>query len=169
MDIFEENFDAALKIHAICFDEDLSDEEARILTYIHAKTNKSDKGLNYFDDYNYFDEQALEILLGNQVAAKEVTKDASELEVEAAKFLLETNRYLKVLDAAVEKKFGLERRFQNELSHRLRLYKDPVYRKKMIDLYTSKIVPKILKYTKNDINRSFLNYRIKAAKENRVD
>ena len=54
----------ALKIHTICVDLELSENDARLLTYIHAKGIESTLGVSYFDDPPEQDTETLEILLG---------------------------------------------------------------------------------------------------------
>ena len=42
-DSFHNYFEDALKIHAICADIDLNENDARLLTYMHAKASESER------------------------------------------------------------------------------------------------------------------------------
>jgi hypothetical protein len=63
---FHSYFDDALRIHAICVDNGLSENEARLLTYMHTKGCESGKGIDYFFDPSMDEAEALEIMLGER-------------------------------------------------------------------------------------------------------
>jgi hypothetical protein len=164
MDLMTRYFDDALRIYAMCGDDDLSDDDARLLTYIHVKACESGKGVEYFDDPSEFDEEALQVMLGDTIIADTMVTAEGEVVSLGDGHASALNREISALDTAFERGLGNERRISGELQLRLRLYRDKSYREKMVALYSKKIAPKIFSYDRNAVERAFKNYREKAVR-----
>lgn len=154
-------FDDALRIHAICADKNICENDARLLTYMHAKGCESGKGVDYF--YNPADEdsEALEIMLGKSKGSLRIPSVMSldEKGQEALELVMTISDKINKLDNLLAKECGLENRLSGELKTRLRLYKEPEFRDKMVKLYKTEIVDDMPQYTKDKIDLAFLKFR----------
>jgi len=160
-------FGDAMRVYAICSDENISDEDTRVLAYMHAKAFESGMGMEYFRNPSRIEEDALEIMVGDVVIADTVKSDGQEYKVDNS-IIEDFPNYIRSLDSKLHESCGMENRISGELRRRLRLYKDPGYRAQMMSAYSEKIAPKIYAYTKDDIDRSFARYREKKKTEDQA-
>ncbi len=156
-DSFNAYFEDALKIHAICADNLLNENDARLLTYMHAKASESGKGIEYFYNPAREDAEALEIMLGQRKKNLRLPAVMSldEKGQEAIELILTIADKISNLDTLLSRECGLENRLSGELRIRLRLYQDEEFRDKMIDLYKTKILPMLPVYTKDKVDKAF--------------
>ena len=167
MDFFERYFEDAIRIYAICGDENLSDDEARLLTYIHVKALENPHGLDFLDDPEETDRDALNIMLGDCALAETMlAKDGTVVSL-GSDFFPEMNRAIDSMDAAYRDELGMENRLSGELRIRRRLYEDREFRKRMVALYAEKISPRIFSCDKAVIERSFKAFRERIARRDR--
>ena len=154
-------FEDALRIHAICADCGLSENDARLLTYMHAKISENAKGIEYFNSPEQEDMDALEIMLGksNKKICLPPIVDLNKKEQEALEMILTIADRISKLDMLLAKECGMENRLAGELGTRLRLYKDIVFRDKMISIYKNDIVPLLTNYDKEKINLAFIKLK----------
>jgi len=154
-------FDDALKIHAICADISLSENEARVLTYMHAKAIESGKGVEYFYCPAEEDSEALQIMLGQSKSSLRLPSVASldQQGQDALELILTIANRISYIDTLLAKECGLENRLSGELRSRLRLYQDNEYRDKMISLYKTEIQPRLESYTQKEIDEAFCRFR----------
>jgi hypothetical protein len=164
MDLMTRYFDDALRIYTMCVNDDLSDDDARLLTYIHVKACESGKGVEYFDDPSEFDEEALRVMLGDTIIADTLVTAEGEVVSLGGGHASTVSREIFSLDSAFERDLGMEGRISGELRLRLRLYRDKSFREKMVTLYSKKIAPKIFSYDRNAVEQAFKNYREKAVR-----
>ena len=155
-----------MRVYAICGDENISDEDTRVLAYMHAKGFESGRGIEYFADPPKVEEDALEIMVGDVVIADIVNADGVQFRVDNS-ILEDFPNYVRSIDTKLHESCGMENRISGELRRRLRLYKDPGFRASMMAAYSEKIAPKLYSYTKEDVNRSFARYREKRVSEDR--
>ena len=66
-----------MRIYAICGDENLSDNDARLLSYMHAKAFESGIGIEYFKNPSTSEETALSFMTGEVVSAGSAPEGAS--------------------------------------------------------------------------------------------
>jgi hypothetical protein len=168
MDLMTRYFEDSLRIYAVCGDDDLSDDDARLLTYIHVKACESGKGIDYFDDPSEFDEKALGVMLGDTIIADTLVTQKGEIVSLGDGHASTVSREIFSLDEAFERDLGMERRISGELQLRLRLYRDKSYRDKMVTLYSSQIAPKIFSYDRTAVEQAFKNHRDKTANNDRA-
>lgn len=164
MELMNRYFEDALRIYAVCGDDDLSDADARLLTYIHVKACESGKGIDYFDDPSEFDEKALGVMLGDSIIADTLVTQKGEIVSPGDGHASAVSREISSLDEAFERGLGMERRISGELQLRLRLYRDKSYRDKMVTLYSKNIAPKIFSGDRSAVDRAFKKYREKTAR-----
>jgi hypothetical protein len=131
MNLMTRYFDDAVRIYAICGDEALSDDDARLLSYIHVKACESDKGIDYFDDPSPHDEEALSILLGETMVADTMVTAKGEVVELGNDMVSDAHSEIGALDQRFENDLGMERRLSGELRSRLCLYHDEQFRRKM--------------------------------------
>ena len=160
-DSFSNYFDDAVRIHAICADCALSENDARLLTYMHAKASDSGKGVEYFLTPAQEDSEALEIMLGQCKGSLRLPAVMSldEKGHDAVELILTIADKISNLDNLLARECGLENRLSGELRARLRLYKDTEFRDKMIDLYNTKVMPFLPLYNKEKIDEAFSRFR----------
>lgn len=163
-------FNDAMQIHTICAIEDLPIENARILTYIHVKF-KEENSLDVFYEDNRYEVDALEVMLGIRNLDLSEYKDLGGTEEpektqEALSILSGISVKIKEIDNTLSSCHGLENRLTSELKQRLQMYKDSEFREKMLNLYKTKISPKIGKFSNNQINQAFKILQAKQDKEN---
>lgn len=154
-------FDDALKIHAICVDTNLSEHEARLLTYMHAKGMESGLGIDYFLDPPGQDAEALEIMLGH---SKRTLRLPSVISLDedghkALELILNISSKINKLDIVLAKELGMENRLSGELRNRLKLYKNHEFCLKMVALYKELIAPHINIYSKEMVDNAFARFR----------
>lgn len=154
-------FDDALKIHAICVDLNLSEHEARLLTYMHAKGIESGLGVDYFRNPPEQDAEALEIMLGHSKGSLRLPSviTLDEDGHKALDLILNISNKINKLDIVLAKELGMENRLSGELRNRLKLYKNQDFCKKMVSLYRDKIEPRIAEYNKEMIDDAFARFR----------
>lgn len=154
-------FNDALKIHAICVDISLSENDARILTYMHAKASESGKGISYFLNPANEDSEALEIMLGQRKGTVQLPPALSldPQGQQALDLILTIAERISRIDNLLAKECGLENRLSGELRNRLRLYKDPEFCNNMIELYTKEILPRLSEYDQGKIDEAFSRFR----------
>jgi hypothetical protein len=162
----KEYFGDAMRVYAICGDENISDEDTRVLAYMHAKGYESGRGIAYFADPPKVEEDALEIMVGDVIIADTINADGVQFRVDNS-ILEDFPNYVRSIDNKLHESCGMENRISGELRRRLRLYKDPGFRAAMMAAYSEKIAPKLYSYTKEDVNRSFARYREKRVSEDR--
>lgn len=153
-----------MRVYAICSDENISEEDTRVLAYMHAKGYESGRGIGYFENPSKIEEDALEIMVGDVVIADTINADGEECRV-GNSILGDFPNYIRSIDSKLHETCGMENRISGELRRRLRLYKDPGFRARMVAAYAEKIAPKIFAYTKDDVDRSFAHYREKKQTE----
>ncbi|NLE02838.1 MAG: hypothetical protein GX640_23470 [Fibrobacter sp.] len=160
-------FDDALKIHAICADNSLSENEARLLTYMHAKAIESGKGVEYFYSPAQEDTDALLIMLGQNKTKIQLPSVASldQQGQDALELILTIASRISYIDNLLAKECGLENRLSGELRSRLRLYQDSSFRDSMIEIYKKVIQPKLESYTRQKIDDAFCRFRTEQQKK----
>ena len=163
-------FDDAVKIHAICIDNSLTEYDARILTYIHSKSIESKKGINYFLESETIDhendKQAILILLGKNHDDDQFAYIEQKLDENAKKLFQLISSKIKQVDIQLQQTMGLENRLTSELNSRLRLYTDVNFRKSMVAIYTKLIVPQLMEYSNDRIKKAFNEYTTRQKKIN---
>lgn len=161
--VFANYFDDALRIHAICADEELSENDARLLTYMHAKASESGKGIEYFLNPAVEDSEALEIMLGECKKTFHLPPAMSldEKGHEAVDLILTIADRISNLDNILARECGIENRLSGELRARLKLYKNIEFRDRMISIYKTKIQPRLTHYDKEKIDEAFSRFREK--------
>ncbi|KMQ49559.1 hypothetical protein CHISP_3517 [Chitinispirillum alkaliphilum] len=154
------NFEDSLKIHAICADNDFSEDDARIFTYMHSKAVESGRGIEYFIKPPPEDSEALEIMLGKKYTLQLPSQISLDEEEKEAVDLIETvAEKISQLDSLLARECGLENRLSGELRSRLRLYKSAEYRDTMIDRYKRDIKPQLPLYDSSRIDQAFKRYQ----------
>lgn len=160
-DSYTSYFEDALRIHAICADSNFSENEARLLTYMHAKASESAKGIGYFDSPMQEDMDALEIMLGK--SKKKICLppiiELNKKEQDALEMILTIADRISRLDMLLAKECGMENRLTGELGSRLRLYKDVIFRNKMVSIYKNNIVPLLTNYDKTKVSNAFFKLK----------
>lgn len=154
-------FEDALRIHAICVDTGRTENDARLLTYMHAKASESERGIDYFLSPSEEDADALEIMLGKSSKKVDIPPVANldKKEQDAIDLILTIADRISRLDAILAKECGLENRLSGELTMRLRLYRDTPFRNKMIEIYKNEIVPRFTSYDQDRIDTAFSKFR----------
>jgi len=127
-----------MKIHAICYDLHLSDDAAKLFTYIHAKQGRSAEGAI----------RALRIMLGY---------DASSAPGE--EYFKSVAFGVKRLDVLAVQATGQEMSLRGELENRLRFHTDPVFQRGCLDRYERDILPQLPHYGKREIEKAFTQKR----------
>ncbi len=165
-DLFTDYFDDAMKIHALCADAQLPDNDAKLMTYIHVKVMESGKGVSYFENADSNDEAALQFLLGERSLGISVnTETENESSHNALQSLEELPHKLAELDGMLTTEHGIENPFSSELRERLRLYKDSEFRDEKLSLYKEHISGKISTYNRAKVRKAFRAYRARKEKE----
>lgn len=151
----------ALKIHAICADLNLSDDNARLLTYIHTKGFESGLGVKYFENPPKQDMEALELMLGRNKGTLRLpaVTGFDKSSQKALDLIFDLSKKIKKLDNLLESEFGMENRLTGELNARLRLYKDKRFKEKSISIYKQRIAPLLMNYDSDKIDKAFTRYR----------
>ena len=154
-------FDETLKIHAICADLDISEDDTRTISYVHLKikeNNDKDYFLHPLDE----DSQALEIMLDMFHPVFQITNDE---EKEAARIINNVVDLIGKIDNCLKNECGMENRLSGELKNRLKLYKDNNFKNYILNIYKNKILTKFEQYNNENINKAFQCYKTKKAKE----
>jgi hypothetical protein len=168
---FEEYFDDAMRIHAICAEVGLCDKEAKLLTYMHIKGLKSGKGPAYFRYEQEHDIDAIEILLGEtKLLVQTVRDDQDGREEERGKssmLLAKLSRRISKLDERFTREYGVEMPLSSELRARLRLYRDVAFREEKIALYQAHVAGRLKEYDRERVRKAFRKYRARKVREER--
>jgi hypothetical protein len=154
---FNDYLNDALSISALCSDLGLSQDDAKLFTYIHVKSLNSPDGITCFDKSENEEINALEIMLGMKKFSPTM-KDVSisdDCEKTIRNFGNELSDCIKNLDFIASEGCGLESYFKAELMRRLRFHQDPDYRKEKLHLYVTEIFPRVKEYTKNKVIEVF--------------
>ena len=156
-DSYPSYFDDALRIHAICADSGMGENDARLLTYMHAKASEKSTGIDYFYSPEREDADALEIMLGKSKKKIDLPPivDLNKNEQDALEIILTIADRISKLDTMLAQECGMENRLSGELSIRLRLYKDASFRNKMISIYKNSILPMLTIYDEEKISTAF--------------
>ena len=162
------SFDDALRIHAICADEDLPEGHDKLLTYIHVKASNSPRGLRYFDDPAPEDELALRTMLGELPQATDKQDDSQDVARRAGRYLERVHEQIRRLDVCAHKLCGHENYFSRELRQRLRLYLDREFRSLMIGVYRKHIAGRLGAYSSERVRHAFRRHRVRKARQDRA-
>jgi hypothetical protein len=155
-DVFiSEHFDAAMRIHCLCYDQGVSDADTRLFTYIYVKSRQSPEGLECFDGDCSIEIEAIEALLGkhNPVTVTTFTgpmtaEDMKDIVADMASHGLER------VERNARRKHGIESPIRPELLCRLRFHRDPAFRKEKLAFYRSHIAPQIDGYSQEQVDES---------------
>jgi hypothetical protein len=162
-------FEDAMRIHAICVDHHFSENDARLLTYMHAKASDSGKGIDYFFAPAREDSEALEIMLGQRrgnlrlPAVMSLDEDGRE----ALELIMTIADRIVQLDTVLASECGLENRLTSELRYRLRLYRDDRFRDRMVLVYKTIIEAELPAYDPARVKLSFERYREEKERQER--
>jgi hypothetical protein len=154
-------YEDALKIHAICVDVNLTEHEARLLTYMHAKGKESGEGIDYFNEPSEQDAEAIEIMLGHSRGTFRLPSviNLNDDGHKALDLILNISSKINQLDTMLARELGMENRLGGELKYRLKLYKNREFCQKMIALYKDIIIPKLAFYNKEMVDIAFAKFR----------
>lgn len=157
--VFERYLDDAMRIYAVCTDESLSDDDARLFIYIHFKALESGLGIEYFDNTAESDIDALELMLGEKKLGPVINNNKNFEILVADEFVSDMRGRVNRLDFKLSNEAGMETRLTAELRQRLKLYRDPEFRNEMVSLYAEKIAPKIPEYDSTAVDNAFIRHR----------
>ena len=129
------HFDSAMSIHNRCEELGLSRDYARVLTYVHVKTNEPGNE-DYFDKDNLEVVEILDFMLNKKRVAFDV-----RIKPESQKKIRLIPKKLHSLDAHLRENYGMEIRISSELKNRRRMHSDKEYREKILAIYKKKILP----------------------------
>jgi len=134
-DFLRINFDTALKIHTTTDKLGYSADYARLFTYIYFKLKDNDDNYEYFEKDNKIEIDVLQFLMNGKKLnfGPKVDKYFKSIQT-----LPQT---LSKLDHDLRQDLGMEIRIKSELMNRYRLHTDSTYRKKVMEIYKTKIVP----------------------------
>jgi hypothetical protein len=163
MDMIDRYFDDSLRIYALCSDESLPDDVARLLSYMHIKACESRRGIDYFNDPSENDEEALGFMLGETDATDTMVTAEGEVVVMGNGIMSGIEREIAAAQKHIREECGMENRLSGELRSRMRLYRDSGFRDSMVKLYKEKIAPRLWKYDRSAVDRAFGNYRKRIA------
>jgi hypothetical protein len=161
-------FDIAMKIHAICSDNSISKDDAKLYVYIYVKTCESAEGIDYFEQDCTIEIEALKSLLGsdyNQNATVFEEPVTPQMLVELYQSFVK--KAITKIERDIQLEYGLERVIRSELADRLRLHVDPSFRSRHIDIFKNLIYPEIGNYDETKVRFSNVNYQIKLARKDR--
>ena len=158
-------FDIAMKIHAFCFDQSISKDDAKLYVYIYVKATESMDGTAYFEQDCSAEIMALKSLLDHSNSDAIVCEEPLTPEILQELYEAYVNRSLRKIERDIQMEYGIETVFQSELLNRLRLHTDEHFRRKHIDIFTNTILPGLLDYTEQKVKLSNINYQLKLAHE----
>ncbi|MFP4417737.1 MAG: hypothetical protein ACOC41_02410 [Chitinivibrionales bacterium] len=164
-DLFEDYFDDAMKIHALCADAQLPDSDAKLMTYIHVKALESGRGLSYFEKADNNDQAALQFLLGERELGFLPLAEENTHSRDAFQSLEQLPHKIAELDGMLTTEHGIENPFSSELRERLRLYKDSAFRAEKLQMYREHVCGKISSYNRAKVRKAFRAYRVRKEKE----
>jgi hypothetical protein len=161
-------FDIAMKIHAICSDRSISNDDAKLYVYIYVKACESPEGIDYFEQDCITEIEALKSLLSSGYEEDAVVFE----EPVTPQMLLQlyqsfVQKSITKIERDMQLEYGLERVIRSELTDRLRLHVDPSFRAGHIDIFKNLIYPEIGNYDDAKVKLSNINYQIKLAREER--
>jgi hypothetical protein len=139
-DFLKTNFDTALKIHKETEKLGYSVDYARLFTYINIKLKDNDGKYDYFEQKIQLEIDVLLFLMNDK---KLNFGPIVEKYFQSIQTLPKT---LRNLDNTFRQDLGMEIRIKSELINRYRLHTDRAYRKKILEIYKTKIVPSLEKY-----------------------
>jgi len=164
--VFERYLDDAMRIYAVCTDESLSDDDARLFIYIHFKALESGLGIKYFDNPAESDIDALELMLGEKkLDCSSVPEKHADVVLIADEFVSDAKGSVTRLDFKLSNETGMETRLTAELRQRLKLYRDPEFRNEMVSLYAEIIASKMASYDGAAIDTAFTRHRERVERE----
>jgi hypothetical protein len=155
------HFGDAMSIAAICSDEGLTRDDARLLTYIHVKCKNSSLGVECFKGNQNEEISALEIMLGRKSFSSLMEKN-SPAQQALEDFSEGVRSSIKNIDFAMQEGCGLELYLHSELVCRLKFHIDEKYRNEMLSVYKKSILPKIKEYNGKKIFEAFEKRRKEA-------
>ncbi len=163
--IFDKYFDDAMRIHAICAERLVPDEDAKLLTYMHVKGCESGRGIEYFTSPAEVDAEAIGILLGNTDQSTTHQFLENSAHEPGAQSILALPGRISALDAQFTTDHGIENPLGSELRNRLRLYTDHSYRDNKIALYREHIESRIESFSRERVRKAFRAYRQRKKQE----
>jgi hypothetical protein len=152
-----------MRVHAICANEGIADDDAKLLTYMHVKGCESGRGVNYFIDPQEVDEEAIRILLGHGRATGDLIESCPA--ENSSNALLSLADRISALDTHFTRELGIENPLSAELRNRLRLYCDPLFRDGKIELYRRCIETQLGEYNRERVREAFRAYRRRKKQE----
>jgi hypothetical protein len=164
-DFMDRYFDIAMKIHAFCFDNGYTKDDAKLYVYMYVKMAESPDGINYFDGDCTTDIIALQSLLKIQPMDGMVFTEPltpQDLQEMYSTFVASS---LRKLEYDLQQEFGLENVLTSELVRRLKFHTDTIFRTKYLDTFKNKIIPGIIHYNEIRVKISNINYQLKLFKE----
>lgn len=152
----ERNFDTAMKIHAICYDKNISRQKSKLFTYMFVKMQDSGLGLDYFDADHAAEIEALMLLLGmNSRPQDALVFDEQPTLEDMPKIVGELAcRAIKQAEKVAQQRYGIESPITPELMLRLKFHIDADFRKKMVDEMVSLVASELGQYTKENVQDS---------------
>jgi hypothetical protein len=165
-DYFLDFFEDGMRICAICSDLNISEEQMRLLIFIHIKLTQL--GQEYFKQDHQTEIIALRTILGDSHYIEKMYKEQN-LDVKIAEnlinFLESYQNTIKKLDIEIKNNYGLENRLTNEFRYRLLLYVNKKFMANMLNLYDKEIKNRIKLYDNKKVDEAFVNYRKKMKKQ----
>jgi|WetSurMetagenome_2_1015567.scaffolds.fasta_scaffold196462_2 hypothetical protein len=143
------NFEDALSIAALCSDLGISQDDARLYIYIHAKSCSHPSGIQCFIHEKEEEILALEIMLGiKNIAVLFPEKGSDAIATVLQKFGTFTKDSISDLDHIARHGCGHETHFQSELSKRLKFHTDEKFRNEKLQIFSAVILPRMKEYGK---------------------
>ena len=139
------DLEEAKKLHAACYDVNLSIEETRLMLYIHSKVRQ---GIDLQGSCET-EIQALCVMLG----LSDLGKDLSKLGIKSD--LSGVGGSIAELDKTFKAQCGIEAYMGGQLNDQLRFHVDSEYRKKYLNIYDAKVRPIIGSYDDAKIAQAF--------------
>jgi hypothetical protein len=155
------NFEDALSIAALCADLGLSNEDARLFVYIHAKSAGNPSGIECFSEKKEEEILALEIMLGKKDFSVQSTENpiSDTFNGILQNFGGLVKDSIDNLDHIAREGCGREFHFRSELSQRLRFHTDDQFRKEKLQFFSAIILPHMKKYGKEKAFEAFARQR----------
>jgi hypothetical protein len=155
-------FEDALSIAALCSDLGISQDDARLFIYIHAKSCCHPSGIQCFIEKKEEEVLALEIMLGiKNMAVLFPEKGSDAKNAMLQKFGDFAKDSLADLDRIAREGCGLESHFQSELSKRLKFHTDEKFRKEKLRIFSTVILPRMKEYGEEKAVEAFARQRKK--------
>lgn len=161
----ERHFDTAMKIHAYCFDNNISKDDAKLFVYIYVKALESPDGFEYFKNDCTSDIEAITALLGEDSRGTVIFTEPVTPESIKEMYAAYISCCLKKLEYDMQQEYGLENLLRGELLRRLRFHTDLEYQNNCIAVLQNCILPGIEQYSDELVKISNINYQIKLYRE----